>query len=73
MEETIELIFELARRQNLNIGSFFELRPLTFNPNPVIRNNLQNAFEQLFDDEIFENVNGKPRLTERGFNEIWNQ
>ncbi len=67
MEDTIELILQTALAQNLNIGSVLELRPLMLNNNPVIRNNLQMAFQQLEADGIFENVNDLLRLTENGF------
>ena len=72
MEDTIELILQTALAQNLNIGSVLELRPLMLNNDPVIKNNLQMAFQQLETDGIFENVNDLPCLTENGFRQIWN-
>ena len=41
------------------------------NLNPVIKNNLKEAFEILFNQGIFEDVDGNPRLTEAGFQKIY--
>lgn len=71
MEDTIEFILQTAIKQGLSVGSYLELRPLIQNPNPVIRNNLYAALEQLFQDGIFEKVDNAPKLTEAGFRRIW--
>ena len=71
MEETIRFIYELVRRQNLNIGSFIELRPILTDMTPIIRNNLETAFESLVQQGIFENINGNFRLTQLGFETIF--
>ena len=71
MEETIEFIYELVRHQNLNIGSFLELRPIITEMNPVIRNNIEPAFDSLVQQGIFENINENFRLTQLGFETIF--
>ena len=71
MEETIRFIYELVRWQNLNIGSFIELRPILTDMTPIIRNNLETAFESLVQQGIFENINGNFRLTQLGFETIF--
>lgn len=73
LEYTKKQIINLAIKQNLNVGSYLDLRSLMQNRNPVIKNNFQTAFEQLFQDGIFENVDNLPKLTEVGFRRIWNQ
>ena len=71
MEETINFIIELAKKQHLNVNGVLDLRLLVQNLNPVIKNNQKDAFEILFKQGVFENVNETPRLTEAGFQKIY--
>ena len=71
MEETINFIIELAKKQHLNVNGVLDLRLLVQNLNPVIKNNQKDAFEILFKQGVFENVNEAPRLTEAGFQKIY--
>lgn len=73
MNYTINFIYEATRRQRLNIGEFFNIKAIMPITNPVISNNIEEAFNQLVEEGFFEVENESLKLTQSGFNEIYGQ